>query len=191
MPDQPLQFLIELELAPGSVTFSATDPDEVGLRYLGQLTDVDGRMDLVSLTFEARQGRSLHTADLRRLRLHALVAQVRRRVFTLHRGAAAQGVATAQLAELATKTQEPPPLQRGRGGYPAGHYRRIARAYLALVENGASRGVLQQLAEAEQRPVQTIRSWLARAKRDGYITSTERGRAGALPGPNLDDEEGS
>jgi hypothetical protein len=74
---------------------------------------------------------------------------------------------------------------RGRPSLGDAHYARIARAYLQKQAAGHGRGILQALAQQEGRPHQTVRDWVAGARKRGFLTPGTPGRAGALPGPRL------
>ncbi len=198
MPDQPQRFKFgyvslhggrgfEVFQPDGSVVFEATDPTRPGVRYVGELEEINGRMELVTLVFRADRGHFLRSADLRTLRFHALVTQMRRYVSTAARELEPYGVVGWNLSRL-RQAASATPLKRGRAGYPAEHYRRIARAYLTLVQGESSKHAMQRLAEAENRPVETVRTWVARARRDGFLSRTRQGLAGAEPGPNLEEE---
>jgi hypothetical protein len=78
------------------------------------------------------------------------------------------------------------PLNRGRKGYPAEHYRRIALRCLKLYDDGR-RDVLKELAAEEDRPYQTIRDWVRRARDPelGFLAPGRQGRIDFRPGPNL------
>lgn len=64
--------------------------------------------------------------------------------------------------------------------------REVAFAYLNALEV-APRGPVQRLADELGEPSkrQKIASWVARARREGWLTSAVPGRAGADPGPRL------
>ncbi|MDP9397270.1 MAG: hypothetical protein M3P96_05360 [Actinomycetota bacterium] len=198
MPDQPQMFKFgdisfqggggfEVFQPHGSVVFEATDPTRPGVRYVGELAEINGRTELVTLVFRADPGHFLRSADLRTLRFHALVTQARRRVFTAAKALEPHGVVGWNLSRL-RQAASATPLKRGRAGYPAEHYRRIARAYLTLVQGESSKHAMRRLAKAEDRPVETVRTWVARARRDGFLSPTRQGLAGAEPGPNLEEE---
>jgi len=93
--------------------------------------------------------------------------------------------------EEAVEAAELPEKRPGRTGYPADHYRRIALAYLSLLEQGYGRGVLKLLAEAESKrlgrkvPRETVRDWVRGARKRGFLTGGRQGRAGAQAGPKL------
>jgi hypothetical protein len=89
-----------------------------------------------------------------------------------------------QVRRLAEAARELP-LNRGRHGYPADHYRRIAIAYIDEVKAHGGRGVLGRLASAENVSRATIRDWVKRARELGFLAPTKQGRAEATPGPNL------
>jgi hypothetical protein len=86
-------------------------------------------------------------------------------------------------------------LKRGRKGYPDDHYRRIAFAYLDLLKQGISRGILRSLATQEGKragravPVETVRDWVHQARLRGFLTKGSPGRAGGAPGPRLYGQE--
>jgi hypothetical protein len=82
-------------------------------------------------------------------------------------------------------------LARGpHGGYPAEHYRHIARRYLALVRSGR-RDVQRALCEEESERLgelikrERMREWVKKATQMGFLAPGERGKAGRHPGPNL------
>jgi hypothetical protein len=86
-----------------------------------------------------------------------------------------------QVAEIATATTP----KRGRPSLGDDHYQRIARAYLALQAQGVTRGILNELAEQEGRPRETIRDWVHQARKRQFLSKGTPGRAGAEPGPLL------
>ncbi len=200
MPEQPQGVVIRsLNLSGRDVqvfrgdgrVFEATDPAQPAVTYAGELAEVDGRLELVTLVFRAEAGQYLRSADLRALRFHDLVARAKRFVATATRALgshAASPSAAAELQRLGRAATASTP-KRGRAGYPKDHYQRVARAYLALVQGATSRHAMRRLAEAEGRPVETVRTWVARARQMGYLSPTRQGVAGAVPGPNLEDEE--
>lgn len=65
------------------------------------------------------------------------------------------------------------------------HMRDMASAYIAETAPGTAPGAMNRLAERFGRPEETIRTWVARARRDGWLGPSIRGRAGAEPGPRL------
>lgn len=80
------------------------------------------------------------------------------------------------------------PLRRGRGGYPPEHYMRIAIRAVKLFEDGR-RDVLARLSQEENKPYQTVRDWISRARSLGFLEPTKQGRSDFRPGPNLNRKE--
>ena len=92
------------------------------------------------------------------------------------------------VAELAAAEAERP--KRGRQAKSPEHYRRIAFRYLELLRDG-KRHVLKELAAEESErlgrtvPRETVRDWVRKATRLGYLAPGTAGRADPRPGPNL------
>lgn len=81
-------------------------------------------------------------------------------------------------------------LNRGRGGYPLDHYRRIAFRYLELLGAGHRKVLVELAAEESERlgrqvPRETIRDWVRKATRLGFLAPGKPGRAEPRPGRNL------
>ncbi|MFF6939987.1 hypothetical protein [Streptomyces lavendulae] len=66
--------------------------------------------------------------------------------------------------------------------------RQVALVYLEESGPGKGRAALQRLAERFGRPVGTVRTWLGRAREEGWLGPGVQGRLGADPGPRLLDE---
>jgi hypothetical protein len=129
--------------------------------------------------------RQIHIAEIRRRAVRAIFE--RRDDFEAAKGFGwpmPDEFETAAL-ELAVEAAELPAKRPGRTGYPDDHYRRIALAYLSLLEQGEGRGVLKALAAAEGKPRETVRDWVRIARKRGFLTEGRQGRAGAQAGPNL------
>jgi hypothetical protein len=78
----------------------------------------------------------------------------------------------------------------GRTPYGDDHYKAVARAYLTLSMRG-QRGIHKQLAEQfGAGSPKTAAEWVREARRRRFLTPGSQGRAGAMPGPLLDKEEG-
>lgn len=88
------------------------------------------------------------------------------------------------VAELAAQA----PAKPGRPRKPPEDYERIARRYLELVKAGR-RDVLKALAKEERRPRETIRDWVRKATKEGFLAPGKQGRAQVRPGPNLNPKE--
>lgn len=62
---------------------------------------------------------------------------------------------------------------------------RVARAYLRETEGGRPPGAMRRLADEFDRPEETVRSWVSRARTLGWLGPTSPGRRGAEPGLRL------
>jgi hypothetical protein len=63
--------------------------------------------------------------------------------------------------------------------------RRVAEEYLLATAPGQPPRALERLAATFGRPQETVRTWVARARKEGWLGQGVRGRAGAGPGPRL------
>lgn len=82
--------------------------------------------------------------------------------------------------------EETAPARRGgRAALTDDLLRDIAATYLVETGSGMPPGALKRMAEQFDRPEETIRTWVARARRDGWLGPSVKGRAGAEPGPRL------
>lgn len=91
------------------------------------------------------------------------------------------------LHSLPVKAAEPPSRPR-RGGRPSvtdETMRALALAYLEETAHDKPSGSVGRLAQRFGRPEETIRTWIARARRDGWLTAAVKGRRGAEAGPRL------
>ncbi|MCX4973142.1 hypothetical protein [Streptomyces sp. NBC_00620] len=79
------------------------------------------------------------------------------------------------------------PRRGGRAALSDDLLRRVAVAYLGETRPDKPAGALQRLATEFGRPEGTVRTWLARARTDGWLGPSVKGRAGAEPGPLLRD----
>jgi hypothetical protein len=83
--------------------------------------------------------------------------------------------------------QQRAPRRGGRAALSSDLLRSVAVAYLSETRPDKPAGALQRLATEFGRPEGTIRTWLARARADGWLGPSVKGRAGAEPGPLLRD----
>ncbi|MFD9517687.1 hypothetical protein [Streptomyces sp. NPDC059979] len=86
-----------------------------------------------------------------------------------------------------TASREEPGHPR-RGGRPLitdDLLRQLAEAYLEETAAGKPAGALRRVAARFDRPTETIRTWLARARKEGWLAPAVKGRAGGEPGPKL------
>jgi hypothetical protein len=74
--------------------------------------------------------------------------------------------------------------KRGRRALPPEHYATIAARYLTLLGDGR-RNVLVVLADEEGVPRETVRDWVRKATKLGFLAPGKPGRAEMRPGPNL------
>jgi hypothetical protein len=95
---------------------------------------------------------------------------------------------------VAAATDAGGPIARpGRPGRGDAYYRRVARAYLAklderVVANQPTRGTVKELAADLGLSPTQARDDIKTARAKGFLTQGTRGRAGAEPGPNLNDD---
>ncbi|MFB7936038.1 hypothetical protein [Streptomyces sp. NPDC056049] len=96
----------------------------------------------------------------------------------------------------ATLTQDLPDVpaaalavSAGRTEMTDGFLRDVALAYLRETAPGMPVGATRRLSEAYGRPEQTIRTWVSRARKEGWLGPSAKGRAGAEPGPRLQAEQ--
>ncbi|QFZ78716.1 hypothetical protein GFH48_12825 [Streptomyces fagopyri] len=61
----------------------------------------------------------------------------------------------------------------------------MAHRYWLYTGPGQPPGAVKRLAADFNRPEETIRTWVARARREGWLGPSVKGRAGAEPGPKL------
>jgi len=79
------------------------------------------------------------------------------------------------------------PRSGGRGALSDELLRSVAVAYLAETSPGRPAGAVKRIATEFDRPEETVRSWIARARKAGWLGPSVKGRAGAEPGPRLRD----
>lgn len=108
----------------------------------------------------------------------------------------AQGRA-ALMPPIGTFTPEPDPVpcacgctrhgkKQGSGRYMAmtdGFLREVSLAYIE--EGAAGRGALVRMSTRYDRQIGTVRTWIRRARQEGWLTLTSGGRVGVEPGPRL------
>jgi hypothetical protein len=119
------------------------------------------------------------------------VAEIRGPLLVVYEAMAEIGDVTPETLErvesMAKKAENTRP---GRRAKPPEHYRRIALRYLELLKQG-QRHVLKALAAEESEregrtvPRETVRDWVRKATKLGYLMPGTQGRASARPGPKL------
>lgn len=87
------------------------------------------------------------------------------------------------------ETKQAPKSEKQRhGGKPRvtdEQLRNLAEAYLTETAEGKPARPLARIAEQFGRPEETVRTWLARARKEGWLAPGVKGRAGGEPGPKL------
>lgn len=86
------------------------------------------------------------------------------------------------------KAEKPAPKSPRRGGRPRvtdEQLRALAEEYLAETAEGKPGRPVARIAEQLGRPEETVRTWLARARKEGWLAPGVKGRAGGEPGPKL------
>jgi predicted transcriptional regulator len=86
------------------------------------------------------------------------------------------------------KAETPEPKSLRRGGRPRvtdEQLRALAEAYLAETAEGKPARPVARIAEQLGRPEETVRTWLARARKEGWLAPGVKGRAGGEPGSKL------
>lgn len=63
--------------------------------------------------------------------------------------------------------------------------KQVALAYIEEAGPGKDRRAIQRMAERFDRPEGTLRTWIARARKEGWLGPGSKGRIGAEPGPKL------
>ncbi|MER7927027.1 hypothetical protein ABTY96_28375 [Streptomyces sp. NPDC096057] len=97
-----------------------------------------------------------------------------------------RGRVSATLAEdLPDGQSAPKAVPAGRTTLTDDFLRDVAISYLRETAPGQPRGATRRLAKAYDRPEETIRTWIGRARKAGWLGPSAKGRAGAEPGPKL------
>lgn len=81
--------------------------------------------------------------------------------------------------------KEKPRRRGGRAPMTPDLLREVSLAYLRETAPGAPVGGMKRMAEQFGRPEETIRTWVTRARKDGWLGPSAKGRAGAEPGHKL------
>lgn len=173
------------------VDLSTPDPDgirrftckESDLRLTGTAR-LDGRTaELLTLDIRALEsGRPVSAAQVRMLPVGKLLAAIQ----SVGREETVQREVRAALAEAEHAPAQP--VSQRRGGRPPitpELLRQVAEAYLEETAEGKPPRALGRIAERFDRPQETIRTWLARARKEGWLAPAVKGRLGGEPGPRL------
>lgn len=77
------------------------------------------------------------------------------------------------------------PHTRGRTELTDELLRAVALAYIEETGPGKDRRAIQRMAKRFDRPEGTLRTWISRARKAGWLAPGSKGRIGAEPGPKL------
>ncbi|MEW2272189.1 hypothetical protein [Streptomyces griseofuscus] len=185
--------------------------DEVHISAVADLaTAADQAEGAVVATFEARptSGEWLATGDIARGIQGLVISRVEMRT-TNSAGSGITGsllrrvqvgdilhVARAVVARAAQSTEPTQPVEYpwrrpqrsgGRSALSDELLRSVAVSYLAETAPGRPAGAVKRMAAEFDRPEETVRSWISRARKAGWLGPSVKGRAGAEPGPLLRD----
>ncbi|MET8134655.1 hypothetical protein ABZV24_22330 [Streptomyces sp. NPDC005251] len=189
---------------------TADGPDEV---YISAIADRDAAADqtegAVVATFEARpaSGEWLAKGDITRGSQGLVISRVElQAVDPTGSGITGSLLRRIQVGDIlhlarattarAAQSSEPPklidyppsrPRSGGRGALSDELLRSVAVAYLAETAPGRPSGAVKRMALEFDRPEETVRSWISRARKAGWLGPSVKGRAGAEPGPLLRD----
>lgn len=181
-------------------------PDEVHISAIADIDAADQREGAVVATFEARptSGEWLAKGDISRGAQGLVISRIemqavdpagngitgsllrRVQVGDILHVARAVTARAAQAAE-APAPEYPPrrPRSGGRGTLSDELLRSVAVSYLAETAPGRPAGAVKRMAQEFDRPEETVRSWISRARKEGWLGPSVKGRAGAEPGPLL------
>lgn len=158
----------------------------------GRVRDGEGGPRIISLEIHSpTEGGTVSASMVRSVPVGQIVASLRT-LMTLDRGRR-EGVSYDFPAgpppgyAYTPLTGEPPKTAR-RGGKPAvadEQLRAVAEAYLAETAPGQPSRPMERIAERFGRPEETVRTWISRARKEGWLAPGVKGRAGGEPGPKL------
>ncbi|MEU0971331.1 hypothetical protein ABZ357_40215 [Streptomyces sp. NPDC005917] len=106
-------------------------------------------------------------------------------ILHLARATTARAAQSAWSAAAMLEYPERRPRSGGRSALSDELLRSVAVAYLAETAPGRPAGAVKRMASEFDRPEETVRSWVARARKAGWLGPSVKGRAGAEPGPRL------
>ncbi|MFJ3978349.1 hypothetical protein [Streptomyces sp. NPDC090021] len=95
------------------------------------------------------------------------------------------GQAPTRTADQIIASSSPAKSAPGRAALPDELMQAVAEGYIAESAPGKPRGAVKRLAAALERPEATVSSWVAKARKDGWLGPGAAGREGAEPGPRL------
>ncbi len=146
----------------------------------GELTRGPSGLVISALTLHPEGTSGVTGALMRRIQVGEMLAAIRFKMVadTVNRVVDAGG-------PTFTPADERPPRRGGRAALTDELLRDVAVAYLVETGPGMPAGALKRMAEQFARPEETMRTWVTRARRDGWLGPSVKGRSGAEPGPRL------
>lgn len=186
------------ELRPTPEGFEARSPDGAW-RVTGKTRDIRERggvivaIELATLHLEPftkrRKAPALTTSVLRALPLGRWTDELRRHSHGMAQGWAQlfegwgdeSSVDTFQQSADALRQR---PRRPGRAAHDEHHWASVAIRYVQLCEAG-ERAPAAVIAHEANAALPTVKGWIGAARRKGYLTGAQNGRAGAVEGPAL------
>jgi hypothetical protein len=173
------------ELEAGERRFDYEGPEWA---ISGRVRDEEGGPHLLSLEIRpADPDGAVSAALVRGVPVGKIIASLRTLLSIDRSEREAFGPARSSGYEYTPLAGNPPKTPR-RGGKPTvsdEHLRAVAEAYLAETAPGQPSRPLLRLAEKFGSPEETVRTWVARARKEGWLAPGVKGRAGGEPGPKL------
>lgn len=108
-------------------------------------------------------------------------------ILHLARAVTARAAQSGDVDPAEVLQQSKPRASGGRGALSDELLRSVAVAYLAETAPGRPSGAVKRMAKEFDRPEETVRSWIARSRKAGWLGPSVKGRAGAEPGARLRD----
>lgn len=108
-------------------------------------------------------------------------------ILHLARAVVARAAQANELPQVVEDAPRGPRRSGGRSALSDELLRSVAVSYLAETAPGRPAGAVKRMAVEFDRPEETVRSWIARARKAGWLGPSVKGRAGAEPGPLLRD----
>ncbi|MCS7007393.1 MAG: hypothetical protein RMM28_09350 [Thermoleophilia bacterium] len=124
------------------------------------------------------------TDVLRAISPSQIVAKVRAYLDALPDLLALEGAEDAALADESREVARSTSTRRGRPSFSDPFFEQLARECLKdYAKNGP--GVIPRIARRHNRPEETVRQWIRRATREGWLQPRQPGEPVWLPGPRL------
>jgi hypothetical protein len=149
----------------------------------GQLTRGATGLVISALTLHPGGDSGVTGALMRRVQVGEMLSAIRTKMLgdTLERAAERGDVKFVAMKDHVTP-------RSGRTPLTDELLRDVALAYLHETAPGMPAGALRRMAVQFERPEETLRTWVGRARRDGWLGPSVKGRSGAEPGDRLIEE---